>query len=218
MRILALDTTTPLLSVAVMADDAVLAQMSCSAKRSTSSRLFPMIDTLLNYAGLRKGDIDFIALTVGPGSFTGVRVGVAAVKGLAYALKREVIAVSTLEAMAHLYPLEGMLLFPLLDARRGMFYGAMFRYINGSLERLTEDALLSREDVERVSGSVTFIGEVASRLGYPSLPFRELAPSVARIARKRAERGEFTRLFDLKPVYLRPSDAEETRGIIVYKD
>ncbi len=217
MRMLALDTTTPVMGVALLEDGHLVSQISVRSRKSTSSRLFPIVDEALSLAGWDKGDVDVVALAVGPGSFTGVRVGVAAVKGMAYALGVKVVSVSTLEAMAYTVPVEGRLLFPLLDARRGQFYGAMFRWLKGSCERLTEDMLLSREDVERIAGSVLFVGDAASTLGYPSVPCQGIACEVGMVAFGKAVRGEFTPLGELRPVYLRPSDAEESKGVVVYK-
>ncbi|BAT72063.1 conserved hypothetical protein [Thermosulfidibacter takaii ABI70S6] len=217
MLILALDTTTEFISVAVFEDEKVLSEFTVKGKKSTSSKLFVLIDEVLTSAEVDKTQLDVVACAVGPGSFTGVRIGVAAVKGFVFASQKKVVAVSTLEAMASLCPVQGRLLFPILDARRGQFYGAMFRWMNSALERLSEDLLLNPEDVERIAGSVLFVGEAAGRLGYDYFPVEGLAKGVARVAFKKAQRNEFTDLFKLKPVYLRLSDAEQSKGIVVYK-
>lgn len=217
MKVLAIDTTTQILSVALFDEKQLLASASVLTKKGTSSKLFCIIERVLDDVGLDRRDLDVVGVSVGPGSFTGVRVGVAAVKALAYALDIRVVAVSTLEAMAYLYPVEGRLLFPLLDARRGQFYGAMFRWLEGRCERLSHDSLLNPEDVERIAPSVLFIGEAAGRFGFRYLPVHGIASGVAMCTIDRAKEGRFTPLGKLKPTYLRPSDAEQKYGITVYK-
>ncbi len=217
MLILAIDTTTPIISVCLCERKKLLFEVEASSKVLNSSKLFTLVDFALSQCGKNAKEIEVIAVAVGPGSFTGVRVGVAAAKGMAYALNASVVAVSTLEAMALLYPIEGRLLFPILDARRKQFYGALFRFLGGKLERLTEDALFSPEEVKKIAGSVTFIGEAAGKLGYGYLPVGGIAKGVGVLAFERALEGCFTSLSELKPVYLRPSDAEESKGIIVYR-
>ena len=217
MLILALDTTTSIISLCLFEDEKALFSVEASSKVLNSSRLFNLVDFVLSQCGKEAKDIDVIAVTVGPGSFTGVRVGIAAVKGMAYALKASVVAVSTLEAMAVLYPVEGRLLFPILDARRGQFYGALFRFMNGELERLTRDALFSPDEIRKIASSVTFIGEAAGKIGYKFLPVGGIAKGVGVLSFRKALEGDFTSLAKLKPVYLRPSDAEESKGIIVYR-
>ncbi len=217
MKVLAIDTTTQILSIAFFEENHLLANASVLTKKGSSSKLFCIIERVLQDTGLDKKDLDVVGVSVGPGSFTGVRVGVAAVKALAYALDLKVVAVSTLEAMAYLYPVEGKLLFPLLDARRGQFYGAMFRWLEGKCERLSHDSLLNPEDVERIAPSVLFIGESAGRFGFRYIPAHGIANGVALCTLCRAKEGRFTPLGKLKPIYLRPSDAEQKYGITVYK-
>ena len=217
MFILALDTATQFLSVSLFKEDKFLAGVELEGKKKTSSRIFVLVDEVLGQAGVDKREIDVVACSVGPGSFTGVRVAVAAVKGFAFALQKKVVSVSTLEAMAYLCPVEGRLLFSLLDARRNQFYGAMFRWKDGRCQRLSDDLLLDPADVERVAGSVLFLGDAAGKLGYTYFPVEGIAKGVAMAALEKARRGEFTDVLKLKPVYLRLSDAEQTRGIVVYK-
>ena len=216
MLVLAFDTTLPVLSVCVCEDERLLARMDVATRRSTSSRLFAVMDAVLKEAGVSPRDLGLISVCVGPGSFTGVRVGVAAAKAMGYALGLEVAAVSTLEAMALSCPVRGRLLFPLVDARRGQFYGALFRWRGGCLERLTGDSLFSKEEVEGIAPSVLFIGEAAERLGFSFFPVFGLSPFVAGAGLRMAREGRLVSVSRLKPVYLRPSDAEEKSGIIVY--
>lgn len=215
MFIVALDTTTSYLSIAVSKERNLIASVELRSFKRTSSELFVWLDILLSRTGIKRQDIDVIALTVGPGSFTGVRIGVAAVKGFAYAhSKAKIVTVSTLEALAYSYPAEESLIFSIVDAKRGQFYGALFRKYLGVFERLTEDSLFSPDEVLKISERAPLVG-YPGRLDVACHRISCLASCIAEYAYHKALRGEFTDLKNLKPIYLRPSDAEESKGIRV---
>lgn len=127
MLILGIDTTTLSCSTALMQDDQLLAEMTLNIRKTHSERLMPLIDSLLKESMIHVEDIDAIAVAVGPGSFTGLRIGVATARALAQGLKIPAVAVPTLEALAEVVPSPGVLICPLLDARRGEVYSALFR-------------------------------------------------------------------------------------------
>ncbi len=212
MKILAFDTTLPTLSIAVSDGENILSSCELISRKSTSSRLFVWIDKLLNASGIFKGDLDVLAVTCGPGSFTGIRIGIAAAKGLGYSLGLRIAAFSTLEVMAYSVKIEGLLLFPVINAKRGMFYGALFRFKDGKFERLTKDAIFSPDDVIANKDKVIFIGDAVSSLGLSFVPVRSIASYMPYLV---FEKMTFVDLKSLKPNYLRPSDAEEKYGIIV---
>lgn len=142
MKILAVDSSSKIASAALFEDRRLTAQFSVLTE-THSAVLLPMIEDMLKAAKTAVRDVDLMAVTVGPGSFTGVRIGVSLVKGLAFADKIPCVGVSTLEAMAA--PFAGMdgLIVPALDARRGTVFAAVFRSsTDGSVIRLTEDAQL----------------------------------------------------------------------------
>ena len=143
MKILALETSAKAVSAAVTEDGKVL----CSGYQDTglthSRTLMPIVEDMLKNTGLTVRDCDAIAVAVGPGSFTGIRIGVAAAKGLAFAAEKPAVAVSTLEAMArNVAHMEGLIICA-MDARRSQVYNALFRSSGtGAPERLTEDLSL----------------------------------------------------------------------------
>lgn len=147
MLILALESSAKAASVALVQDGVLLSQsMQCSGL-THSRTLLPMAEDLIKNADASLEDVDVFAVSQGPGSFTGVRIGVAAVKGLAWASEKPVVGVSTLEAMAWqgLAAGEGRLVCCAMDARRSQVYNALFEIQDGKPVRLTEDRAISAE-------------------------------------------------------------------------
>lgn len=126
MRILALDTATSACTVAVTDGEAVLAELTLQVPRAHSTRLMPLIAQALAESGLAKTDLDAIAAGVGPGSFTGLRIGLSTAKGLAYALSKPCVGVGTLKAMAYGTGAQLGLVVPMLDAKRGEVFTAVY--------------------------------------------------------------------------------------------
>jgi tRNA threonylcarbamoyladenosine biosynthesis protein TsaB len=151
VKILAVDTSTRQLNVAVVEDEGERVDLSLNAGQTHSKHLMPMIDTALNLAGLDLTAIDGFAVTVGPGSFTGLRIGLSAVKGLASALNKPVAGVSSLDALA--YPWRGLpfLICALLDARKKEIYSALYRFNGNRLLKIREESVLS---IEKAVGEI----------------------------------------------------------------
>lgn len=146
MKLLALETSAKAASCAVLEDAAPVAAAWQCTGLTHSRTLLPMVEDLLKNSGLALEDMDAIAVAAGPGSFTGLRIGIAAVKGLAWAAELPCIPVSTLEAMAWpLAHLEGTVACA-MDARRQQVYHAVFRASGGALERLRADCAVSLEE------------------------------------------------------------------------
>lgn len=141
MRILGIDTSTPIGSVALIDDDNIVAEHTLNIVQAHSSRLMPAIDTVLKWGEITPQDLDGCAVGIGPGSFTGVRIGVATVKSLCYAVDKPIVGVSTLEAIAYNLRWTEGLICPILDARRNEIYGAIF---HGGTEwqRISDDLCL----------------------------------------------------------------------------
>jgi tRNA threonylcarbamoyladenosine biosynthesis protein TsaB len=167
MRVLALETATLAQSVALVEDEQVLAETAYEAKGNRGGLLLPAVDRVLNEAGMAAGELDAVAVSIGPGSFTGLRVGLATAKGLALGSGAMVVGVPTLEALAEGYVLPDVTICALLDAYRGEVYMALFRRKGGVLERVSPDAVLAPEAVEpalaHVKGPVHLIGNGAAR-------------------------------------------------------
>ena len=226
MRILAIETATPAQSVALLDEDRLLAEAAYDAKRSRGGQLLPTVDRVLRKAGVAAKELDAVAVSIGPGSFTGLRVGLATAKGLALGTGAAVVGVSTLEALAAGYePAEEITICTLLDAYRGEVYLAVFKRRAGRLERLHADAVLAPEAIKEaladVEQPVHLIGNGAARYSKQLKAALEkrvrltesglgTAPSAAIVARLgRAQLSQGTRPdAAVVPVYLRRTEAE----------
>lgn len=159
MNILALETSALTASVAVLSGGRVAAEISLTTGLTHSQTLMPMVDFCLNWAKLAPADIGLYAVTSGPGSFTGLRIGVAAAKALAYACGKKCVGVPTLLALAHNIAGDG-LIAPIMDARRGQVYCALYERKGG---RLTELMPPSAEDITAfcaaIKGEAVFVGD-----------------------------------------------------------
>lgn len=126
MRILGIDTATLVCSVALVSEETTLAEYTLHIKKTHSERLLPLIATMLSHGGLSPQELDGVAVAAGPGSFTGLRIGMVTAKTLGQALNLPLVGVSTLEALAAQHPLFPGLICPILDARREQVYNALF--------------------------------------------------------------------------------------------
>lgn len=228
MKILALETSAVTASAAVTEDDRLLAQSFQNSGLTHSATLMPMVSDLLKNTGLALQDMDVIAVAAGPGSFTGVRIGVAAAKGLAWPEDKPCAPCSTLESMAWpLAHLEGALIICAMDARRAQVYNALFLARGEGLERLTPDRAISLaelgEELKNFPEIKIVVGDGA-QLCYNTLrekvPGLTLAPvhlrmqsawGVARAAEELVRAGALVSGAELAPVYHRLSQAERER-------
>ena len=227
MNILALDSNAVAASAAVARDDKTLAVCFANNGNTHSEILLPMAETALENAHLTVNDIDLFACTVGPGSFTGVRIGVATVKGLAFGRNKPCAAVSTTEALAEgLAPLSGILV-GVMDARRGQVYAGIFTYRDGALVRLAPDRAMQVDELARevlaaypeqsirlagdgYSLALTAFREAGAAHLTETPPALRLqnAEAVARCAIRLARAGETVDDKSLRPLYLRLPQAE----------
>ena len=146
MKILGIDTSTPIGSVALIEGESLVAEHTLNIVKAHSSRLMPAIDTVLKWGDITAEELDGCVVGIGPGSFTGIRIGIATIKSLCYALDKPIVGVSTLEAIAYNLRWTEGLICPLLDARRNESYGAIFRG-GDEWQRLTDDWCLPIEAV-----------------------------------------------------------------------
>lgn len=164
MLVLAIDTATKIGSVALYDDKiGVIGEINLYVKVNHSNVIMDAVDSLFKLSGLTIKDVDRIAVTIGPGSFTGIRIGTAIAKGLAYSLKKPIVGVNELDVLAHMGENREDIIVPLIDARKERVYFSKYRYIDNILLREEEykDGEL-REILDDLKGKkVTFIGDGA---------------------------------------------------------
>ncbi len=224
MRVLAVETSTLAGGVALLDGDVLLGQYVLDVRVTNSERLMVAVDRLLGDAGFTAGSLSGLAVAVGPGSFTGLRVGLSAIKGLALALGIPVAAVPTLDAMAASLPFAALPVCPVLDARKGEVYASLYRWDGVAMRREWEYQALAPETLAaRLGEPVIVLGDGAPAIRSPHArlaPPSHRAPSPVWVALLGAERllaGDTVAAADLVPIYLRPSQAELTRRAVVVR-
>ena len=147
MKILGIDTSSSSLSVAVMDDDLLKGEFTLNHKLTHSEQMMPLLDSLLSHLELNMSDIDLIGVSVGPGSFTGIRIGVAAANAMAMALDIPVVGISSLEAMAYTAGETAYTIVSTFDAQRDRFYFNAYRFENSELKALEAEDVLEMKDL-----------------------------------------------------------------------
>lgn len=224
MKILAVDSSATAASAAIMEDDRLLGEFFINTKLTHSQTLMPMIEALLLNTRISLSELDLFAVSAGPGSFTGVRIGVSSVKGLAMGSNKPCASVSTLEAMAQNFSHVNGIICAVMDARCQQVYNALFAAENGVLTRLTEDRALALTDLADelsvMKKTVYLVGDGAE-LCYNNEKFQAmgafLAPAslryqhasgVAQAALRLAQQNQLMTAAELMPTYLRVPQAE----------
>lgn len=176
MLTLGIDTTATAASAALVKDGDILSEFNIRIGLQHSRTLMPMIESLFSCCGIPFSDVERVAVTVGPGSFTGVRIGVSAVKGMAFGKDIPCVGLSTLEVLANNIPETDCFICPVMDARCNQVYNALFRYENGKLTRLCEDRAIAiadlQEELKAYNQSVIWLGD-GSLLCYNALENKE---------------------------------------------
>ena len=232
MTVLALDTTTRAGSVALIADEKILSERAGDASRTHAERLPAEILALVRDAGATLNDVDVFAIAAGPGSFTGLRIGIATIQGLAFVERRPIAAISALEALAQIASgdvAEGTLVGAWMDAYRHDVFSALYKVAGGpafSAARLTEvdpAAVASPADTLQRwrafgatsvfvgDGAVAYAGVIGDRGRIVPTPL--LAGAIGRMALDRARRGETIDPAAVQPLYVRRPDAETARDL-----
>ncbi len=226
MKILAVDSSSITVSVAITEDESIVSEFFMNAGLTHSQTLAPMIDAVLKNSNTQPKDIDLYAVTNGPGSFTGLRIGAATIKAMAFANNKPCVGISPLEALAYNSDAGNVLICACMDARCDQVYTALFESKNGVISRITEDSadLISNltEKLKKTNKNVEFVGDGAvscynriivsgQREKYSVLPEHNRfikAGNVARLALKKYRNGEVCTAQDLTLNYLRVPQAE----------
>ena len=224
MKILALDTSATVATVAVTDNLTPLAEYTVNNKNTHSETLLPMIESALAALSMKISDIDLFALSAGPGSFTGVRIGAATIKGLAFGSKKPCAEVSTLEALANNLLFHKGLICPVMNARRSQVYTALFRSDGKALTRLMPDSALAISELDEILAKyaepVSLVGDgyeiteagLTATVYVPEPQRMQSALSVAKVAYEKYNVGEYKTDAELSVNYLRPSQAERERA------
>ena len=222
MKILAVDTSAKVLSVALCDDEKLIAQTTLNTGNTHSETILAVTDELLKKAGIEVRDIDLFSCSNGPGSFTGIRIGVSFIKGIAFGTNKPCVGVSTLEALAYNLKDYSGVICPVMDARRSQLYNALFRSDGVLIKRLVPDRLISASELEKeleiYDMPIYFCGDgyniASSEIKNRNIRNTNLfsthqsAYSVAQTALDKYRSGGSTTDRELLPVYLRASQAE----------
>ena len=222
MYVLGIETSTKTGSVAIISDEGIIAQYSLNIEVTHSERLMATVDRVLKDTGIQMRQFDGFSIAIGPGSFTGLRIGLSTIKGLAFATGKPVAAVPTLKALAWSLPYSAYPICPLLDARKNEVYAALYAF-NGSVltQVLTERVVALTKLAGQLKGKTIFTGE-ASRLfrteimknfGDAALfaPHSVSLPSAAAVAEiglEMIKNGKRADPDSLSPMYIRRPEAE----------
>jgi tRNA threonylcarbamoyladenosine biosynthesis protein TsaB len=220
MLTLALDTATRVCSVALVREQEILAAYDVTMGLTHSESLLPQIDQLFARTGVDKKTITNIAVSIGPGSFTGLRIGLAAAEAMAYAWQCAICGVNTIKALAYNVPVAGIKLLPVLDAQKGNYYRGRYSWQDGALVEEQPIAIVSGKQVLEEAAAcgqpVLLLGE-CKKLAALTLPAGvQVAPEQVRLpkagsvalAAQNPACVQGTDLFHLAPYYLRQSEAE----------
>lgn len=225
MKILSVDTSSNVASVAICDDEKLICEITVNNKKTHSQTLMPMIDSALKQSDLEISDIELIASANGPGSFTGLRIGVSAVKGLAHAKNIPVVGVSILKAMAYNLPFCEYVISPIMDARRNQVYNAVYEWQNGELLEIQAPRALSIDELidelMKLDKKVVFLGDgvdvhkayikekMADKAVFAPVSAKEQrASGLAVVAKKIFDEGKAISCYELAPIYLRKPQAE----------
>lgn len=223
MRILAIDSSSFSASAAIVENEKIIAEFFINTGFTHSQTLMPMIKNVLDISGTKLADIDLVAVTKGPGSFTGVRIGVASAKGIAMPQDVPCVGISALEAIAYNFvSAEDRMICACMDARCGQVYNALFKISGGKVVRLTDDRTIMINDLEpeiqKLEGSVCLAGDGAALCAGQWRNSRaELAPEglryprgspVAFAAEKYFDEGKAVPAGELQPLYLQLPQAQ----------
>jgi tRNA threonylcarbamoyl adenosine modification protein YeaZ len=224
MKILSIDSATAAATCAVLDDDNVLGEITFNYKKQHSVILMPIIHDLLNNVGMSISDIDAFVASKGPGSFTGLRIGLSTIKGLSQGSRKPFVTVSTLDSLAYNLAYTGGIICPILDALRDNVYTALFTFNNCELNRISDYINISIDGLINMlkdkNCSISFVGDGVPKFKekliehFPRASFAPAhlnfakASSIGELGLKLLSKGIFDDLYASVPIYLRKPQAE----------
>jgi tRNA threonylcarbamoyladenosine biosynthesis protein TsaB len=223
MKILALETATLAGSIAIVDDRyGFISEVRVNLKIAHAERLMPSIQWILDASQMSIDEIDAFAVSIGPGSFTGLRIGLSTVKGLSYAAKKPIVPVPTLDAFARALPYCSHMICPMLDARKNQVYAALYTWEKHECRKVMDEIAVDLDTLlENIQGPVIFLGDgaklyrqqISDTLGdraffAPESRMYPAAASVAEIALEKMGKGESADPVSLTPLYIRKCEAE----------
>lgn len=217
--ILALETSSKVSSVAAAENNRLLAEITTESKLTHSKTLIPHIEKVLKLANKEKSDIEKIAVSIGPGSFTGLRIGLAAAKAIAYALNIPLYGVPTLKSLAYHFLTPNLKIVATMDAQKNAAYRESYEFIEDDLKVIDNLDVLSiesvRDEILNCDKNIMLVGEKAEKI-YENLnrenvrlaPFYARMPRAALVAMRALKADSPNNLMNLEPLYVRRSEAE----------
>ena len=226
MKVLAIESSAIAASIAIAEDNQLICEYTTNYKKTHSQTLMPMIEEVCKMVNLDLSELELIAVSKGPGSFTGLRIGVATAKGLAHTLEIPIVGVNTLDALAYNIGYTDRIICPLMDARRNQVYTGLYTYDNNTFTNMLPSTVVPIEEIiseiKKLGKQVIFLGDgITPNIDTIKNNFTEeeyvLAPlnnniqrasSVAALGILYGLRGETESYMNFKPIYLRKSQAE----------
>lgn len=225
MKVLAIDSSGLVASVAIVTEDELLAEYTINYRKTHSQTLLPMLDEIVKITNINLKDIDAIAISKGPGSFTGLRIGSATAKGLAMVLDIPIIPVATVDGLAYNLYKSDNIICPLMDARRNQVYTGLYKWIDGEFKVLLEQKPLDieeiSEEINKIAEEVIFLGDGIKvfeeqlietiKVNYSFAPAhlsRQRAGAIGALGIEYYKKGIMTDADEFVPTYLRMSQAE----------
>lgn len=222
MYVLGIDTATMVCSIGLVKEQCSVGEMTLHTRKTHSERLLPMVQQLVADADLTPRDLSGVAVSIGPGSFTGLRIGITTAKSLAFALQIPVVGVPTLDALAAQFPYSRHLVCPVIDAQKGNVYTALYRVEGAYPQRINEYQVLNREELldalQTRGESVIMTGETElyaarrdeiSLLHWaPALHSMPRGAAIAALGLRKLQQGQREEPGGLTPLYIRRAEAE----------
>ena len=223
MKILALETATIAGSAAIVDDnEGLIGEVRVDVRVAHSERLMPSVEWLLNASGITIKDIDAFGVSIGPGSFTGLRIGLSTAKGLSFSAGKPLVPVKTLDAFARTLTYCSYTICPMLDARKNEVYAGLYKWEDNICKKIMPETALGPEDLLRsLNGPILFTGDGAEKyrgliqsmlkenaIFAPSYRMSPSASSVAEIAIETLKQGDLPDPVSIAPFYIRKSEAE----------